>query len=105
MPVVPAKLSDMTAQSDTRYTQTDDIADLHRLGAALAARGYRAAVQTPAGQIPHLTVTNPRARVLTEKAYVEGTSYRWSWAERISGRDDAAGAAGILARVLRTVES
>ena len=92
----------MTAQSDTRYTQADDLSDLERLGAELTARGYTTAVQVSAGQLPHLAVTNPRASVLTEKVYVQGGSYFWSWAERIAGRDDVTGAADLLARVLRT---
>jgi hypothetical protein len=93
----------MTAQSDTRYTQQDDISDLGRLGTELTARGYRAAVQTPAAQLPYLAVTNPDASVLTEKVYVQGGSYWWSWAEPITSRDDVTGAANVLARVLRTV--
>jgi hypothetical protein len=92
----------MTAQSDTRYTQADDISDLERLGAELANRGYNTAVQASAGQLPHLAVTNPRASVLTEKVYVQGTSFWWSWAERIAGREDVTGAADLLASVLRT---
>jgi hypothetical protein len=93
----------MTAQSDTPYTQADDISDLGRLGTELAARGYRTAVQTPAARLPYLAVTNPDASVLAEKVYVQGASYWWSWAEPITGRDDVSGAADVLARVLRTV--
>ena len=92
----------MTAQSDTRYTQVDDLSDLERLGAELTSRGYITAVQASAGQLPHLAVTNPRASVLTEKVYVQGTSFWWSWAERIAAREDVTGAADLLARVLRT---
>jgi hypothetical protein len=93
----------MTAQSDTRYTQADDISDLGRLGTELTARGYRTVVQAPAAQLPYLAVTNPDASVLTEKVYVQGASYWWSWAEPITGRHDVTGAANVLARVLRTV--
>jgi hypothetical protein len=92
----------MTAQSDTGYTQTDDISDLDRLAVELAARGFRAVVQAPAGQLPCLAVTNPEVGVLTEKVYVQGSSYWWSWAEPIAGREDVAGAADALVRVLRT---
>jgi hypothetical protein len=67
------------------------------------ARGYRTVVQTPAAQLPYLAVTNPDASVLSEKVYVQGTSYWWSWAEPITGRHDVTGAANILAYVLRTV--
>jgi hypothetical protein len=35
--------------------------------------------------------------------YVQGSSYWWSWAERIAPREDATATAAILARVLRTV--
>jgi hypothetical protein len=102
-PCWAAKLSHMTAQSDTRYTQADDIFDLGRLGTELTARGYRTVVQTPAVQLPYLAVTNQDANVLTEKVYVQGASYWWSWAEPITGRDDVTSAANILARVLRSV--
>jgi hypothetical protein len=95
----------MTAQSDTRYTQADDIADLDRLGAELIARGYKTAVQTPAGQLAHLAVINPQASVLAEKVYVQGPSFWWSWAERITSREDVTGAADMLARVLRTADA
>jgi hypothetical protein len=88
----------------TTDTQTEELADLERLGTELAARGYRTVVQTSAGQLPHLAVTNPRASVLAEKVYVQGASYWWSWAERITGREDVTGAADTLARVLSTVD-
>jgi hypothetical protein len=81
----------------------EDVADLDRLGTELAARGYRTSVQTPRGQLPHLAVINPSASALAEKVYVQGQSYWWSWAERITGREDVAGAADMLARVLRAV--
>ena len=90
-------------QATVASTQTaEDVADLDRLGAELAARGYRTAVQTPQGQLPHLVVVNRSASVLAEKVYVQGQSFWWSWAERITGREDVAGAAEMLARVLRT---
>jgi hypothetical protein len=87
----------------TNAETAQDVADLDRLGAELAARGYRTAVQTPQGQLPHLAVINPSASALAEKVYVQGPSYWWSWAERITGREDVTGAADMLARVLRAV--
>jgi hypothetical protein len=86
----------------TNAETVEDITDLDRLGAELAARGYRTAVQTPRGQLPYLAVINPSASVLAEKVYVQGASFWWSWAERIAGREDVTGAADRLARVLRT---
>lgn len=91
----------MTAQSDTRRTQADDIRNLGRLGAELAARGYEAAVRTPPDRLPHLTVTNPRACVLSEHVYVQDGSFRWSWAEPITACTDVTTAAVTVARVLR----
>lgn len=78
-------------------------ADLHILAAALAARGYQATLHTPAGRLPYLDVRNPKASVLSEKVYAQADSYWFSWCERIAGCDEVATAAGILARVLRTV--
>ena len=79
-------------------------ADLEKLAIALAALGYRALLRTPAGRLPFLDVSNPRAAVLTERVYAQADSFWWSWAERIAGCDEPATAAGILARVLRTVD-
>jgi hypothetical protein len=78
-----------------------DIADLERLGAVVAALGLQANVRT-AGQLPYLDVRNPCAGLLAEVVYVQGSSYWWSWAERIAPREDATATAAILARVLRT---
>lgn len=87
--------------SDT--TQTEQ-ADLEKLAGELAARGYQAHLRTPAGRLPFLDVSNPRAAILTERVYAQADSFWWSWAERIAGCDEVATAAGILARVLRTVD-
>jgi hypothetical protein len=92
----------MTAQRDAQVA--DDVSDLSRLGEELAARGYRAHLRAPADRLPFLDVTNPRASVLTERVYAQAGSFWWSWAERIAGCDQVATAAGILARVLRTVD-
>jgi hypothetical protein len=94
----------MTAQSHTGCTQADDISNLGRLGAELAARGYETALRTPPGRLPHLTVTNPQASVLSERVYVQGGSFRWSWAEPITACADVTSAAVTVAHVLRAVD-
>jgi len=86
-------------------TQTQDTADLERLGAELAAYGLQANVRTLGDRLPYLDVINPQACSLAEKVYVQGGSYWWSWAERIAGCDDVATAAANLARELRTADS
>jgi hypothetical protein len=80
-----------------------DTADLARLGAELAARGYEAAVRTPPARLAYLTVTNPRASVLSERVYVEEGSFYWSWSEPITACADVSVAADILVWVLRAV--
>jgi hypothetical protein len=90
----------MSAPTSPAHTQTDQ-ANLARLGAELAARGYEAAVRTPPGRLPHLTVTNPRASVLSERVYIQGGSFCWSWAEPITACTDVTSAALTVARVLR----
>lgn len=79
-------------------------ADLERLAAEMAARGYQADLRTPPGRLPYLDVRNPRASVLAERVYAQAEAFWWSWAERISGCDEVTTAAGGLARVLRTVD-
>jgi hypothetical protein len=91
----------MQASTDTYTTEIDD---LERLAAELTARGLHAAVQTPQGRLPYLDVTNPQASVLTERVFAQADSYWFSWCERITGCDQTAGAADILARVLRTTD-
>jgi hypothetical protein len=85
-------------------TPAGDIADLEKLAAELAARGYQADLRTPAGRLPYLDVRNPRASVLAEKVYAQADAYWYSWAERIADCDDVTTAAAILARVLRAVD-
>ena len=96
----------MQTQQTTETSATDqtaaDIADLERLGAVVARLGLQAKVRT-AGRLPYLDVRNPRAGRLAEAVYVQGSSYWWSWAERIAPREDATATAAILARVLRTI--
>jgi hypothetical protein len=82
---------------------TEGIADLEKLGAELAALGYHADVRQMADRLPYLYVRNPSASALSEKVYVQGDSFWWSWCERIARCDEAATAAGILAHVLRAV--
>jgi hypothetical protein len=91
-----------TATHTTNAQTAADIADLERLGAVVARLGLQATVRT-AGRLPYLDVRNPRAGRLAEAVYVQGSSYWWSWAERIASREDATATAAILARVLRTV--
>ena len=78
-------------------------ANLEKLAAEMIARGYQADLRTPDSGLPYLDVRNPRATVLTERVYAHGGVFWWSWQEKIAGCDEASTAAGILARVLRTV--
>jgi hypothetical protein len=95
--------------STPHATETDatglveDVADLERLATALAACGLHTTVRTLPGQLPFLDVRNPRASVLAEKVFAQAGTFWWSWAERISDCEEVAGAAAIVARVLRTV--
>jgi hypothetical protein len=89
----------MSATTDTDL----DMAALERLAGELTAGGFHADVRTPTGGPPYLDVRNPRAAVLTERVYAQAGVFWWSWQEKIAGCDEAATAAGILARVLRAV--
>ncbi len=78
---------------------------LEGLAGALAKRGLRATVVTPAGRVPSLHVVNPSVARLAEDVYVGRSQdglwwYWWSWAERIAPGDDIAEAATVIARVL-----
>ncbi|HEY3953478.1 MAG TPA: hypothetical protein VGM53_08900 [Streptosporangiaceae bacterium] len=90
----------MAAQSDTHDTQAGATADLARLGAELAARGYEAAIRTPPARLAYLTVTNPRATMLSERVYIQNGSFYWSWAEPITACTDVTSAAATVAHVL-----
>ncbi|HEY2578423.1 MAG TPA: hypothetical protein VGI74_19145 [Streptosporangiaceae bacterium] len=79
-----------------------DIADLEKLAAELAARGYKTALSTSASRPPHLAVINPRARALNERVIAQAGKFWWPWAEQIAPCDEVAEAAAIIARVLRT---
>jgi len=87
----------------TTGTQTGATADLGRLAAEMATRGFQATLRAPEDGQPCLAVRNPRASVLAETVYVCDGSYWWSWREPIAGCDQVTIAAGILARVLRAV--
>lgn len=88
----------------TTHEQTAaDISELEKLAAELTARGYTTALRTPAGRLPHLAVTNPRASVLSERVLAQAGQFWWPWAEPIASCDEVAEAATIIARVLRAV--
>jgi len=84
-------------------TQTDERADLERLAAAVATRGFQATLRALEDGTACLTVRNPRASVLAEVVYARDGAYWWSWREPIAGTGEVDSAAGILARVLRAV--
>ncbi len=94
MPVRPDQPADTDAEQ----------ADLERLSAELALLSYRAQLVTPPGRLPYLHVRNPRNAHLTENVYAQAGSYFWPWAEPIAGCHQAAEAAAVVARVLRTVD-
>jgi hypothetical protein len=82
--------------------QATAVTDLGNLAVELAAHGYQATLNSPPGSIPCLVVRNPRTSVLTETVHACDGSYWWSWREPIAPCDQAATAAALLARVLRT---
>jgi hypothetical protein len=79
-------------------------AALRGLAGELAKRGFQAELKVPHETLPYLVVRNPSASVLTETLYAEAGAYWWSWRDRIAGWEEPATAAGIVARVLRTVD-
>jgi hypothetical protein len=85
----------------TTGTQTTETADLERLSAELATRGFQTNLRAPGDGTASLSVRNPRAAVLAETVYAEEGSFWWSWREPIASVDQVMTAAGILARVLR----
>ena len=85
-----------------------ETAYLDKLGDELTHRGLEAWLMAPPGRVPSLYVVNPAARALEENVYAgRGKDgiwwFWWSWAERIAVADDVDAAAGIIARVLRSV--
>jgi hypothetical protein len=93
------------ADQDHREKQDhrEEQASLEKLAAELSARGLRATVHELPGELPCLDVHNPQASALSERIYAHAGGFWWSWAERMAGVNDVATAAGMLARVLRTV--
>jgi hypothetical protein len=83
----------------------DALTDLKTLAVELAARGLQADLHAPRERLPCLYVRNPQASMLSEQVHAASGAYWYSWGERIAGCDQPATAAGILARVLRTVDS
>jgi hypothetical protein len=94
------------AQKDTTMHATDTqptaVTDLENLATELAAHGYQTILKSPPDSAPCLVVRNPRTSVLTETVHACDGSYWWSWKEPIAPCDQAATAAALLARVLRT---
>lgn len=76
---------------------------LLRLAEVLSGLGFRATLKSRSDATPYLQVSNPRASILNEAVYAQDGAYWWSWWERIADWDEVATAAGMLARVLRTV--
>jgi hypothetical protein len=87
----------------TAGTQIDTMADLEKLAAELATRGFQATLRRPPDGVPCLNVRNPRASVLAETVRAFDGAFWWSWKEPIAGTGQVDTAAGILARVLRAV--
>lgn len=79
-------------------------AALRGLAGEMAKRGFQTELKVPHETLPYLIVRNPGAIVLTETLYAEEGAYWWSWWDRIAGWEEPATAAGIVARVLRTVD-
>jgi hypothetical protein len=94
-PTTPGPAADTQAEQD----------ELEKLAAEVSALGFTAQLVTPAGRLPHLEVSNPRNSRLTERVYAQAGSYFWPWAEPIAACGEPAGAASIIARVLRTIDS
>ncbi|GLW10946.1 hypothetical protein Misp01_60740 [Microtetraspora sp. NBRC 13810] len=88
--------------------RTTAIAHLTRLAVLLKDRGLEAGVKAD-GRMPHLVVTNPGARQLTETIYAgpgfaDVWRFWWSWHEPIDTVDDDREAAERIARVLSFAE-
>lgn len=82
--------------------EDDGRGGLERLAAELDSSTF-AMVVIRQGQVPCLRVVNRRAPQLSEDIYAGRGWYWWSWAERLAGLGDPAGAAAKVARVLRAV--
>jgi hypothetical protein len=84
-------------------TRSGDETALEKLAAELGGLGFQCKLVNPAPELPWLEVTNPRARVLSERILAQSGWFWWPWAERLAQAGDVAGAAVRIARVLRTV--
>jgi hypothetical protein len=87
---------------------TEAVQFLETLATAMAAQGWTATIEAPAGRLPALYVRNPNVPVLSEHIYAwpntNGTwFYWWPWGQAISptAASALAKAAGIIAHVLR----
>ena len=88
-------------QADQAHNEARDA--LLRLTSELTSRGFQVALKKRSDATLYVQVSNPRASILSESVYAQENAYWWSWWEKIADWDDAAAAAAILARVLRTV--
>jgi hypothetical protein len=78
-------------------------ADLLRLAAELAARGYLAALDSRPGQQTYLVVRNPQAEMMAERVYADDAFFVWSWHQPVARRSEVTRAADVITWVLRTV--
>jgi hypothetical protein len=95
--------------TDVRITEQaiteDTVGYLESLAAELPAADYHARLVVADGRRPYLHVRNRCAGVLAEDVLVEAGWFWYSFAERIAPVTDVAGAAGKIARLLRTVDA
>ncbi len=81
---------------------------LESLAVELGKYGLMTRLTAPPGRVPSLHVVNPAMSRLAEDIYVGRSQdglwwFWWPWAERIAPGDELAGAAALIARVLRAV--
>jgi hypothetical protein len=88
---------------DDTAAPDEDTAALETLAAELAGLSYQARLGGPAAGMSWLEVSNPRAPVLSERILVQSGWFWWPWAERLAPCGEAATAAAVVARVLRTI--
>jgi hypothetical protein len=92
----------MTLQSQPG--DKDGTGPLEKLAAELGRLGFQCRLVDPIPELAWLEVTNPRARVLSERIAAQAGWFWWPWAERLAETGDVVGAAARIAHVLRTVE-
>ena len=78
----------------------DTRGDLGKLATELVARGYGTRLGDDPGG-PYLHVRNPRADIMTERIYIQGDYFTWSWGEPLARCDQISAAASRIASVLR----